>query len=148
MARRIATVSWSSAGVGLVLALVHPGGLLAGPITIHRISIEARQHLELRVEYHRYATKATGGTQGTSSSVADGVGAGSAEVRFGAVQGLGTPTLVIPDRLATRGVPVGGHVFASGDFTLTANHTFGVALLDAAPSSADWPIAFVLEFEE
>lgn len=148
MGRRIATVQWSSETTGVVLALVHPGGLLLTPITIHRVAIFTHQHLELRVEYGRHATKATGGILETHGSIADDGSAGVAIVRSGAIDALASPSFSTLDRIATHGPPVGGQMFSSGKFTVAPSHTFTVSLLDAVPFSVSHPLTFVVEYEE
>lgn len=148
MGRRVATIPWTSAGTGPVFALVHPGGLLAGPIKILRLGVEGAQHLELRVELARHTVKATGGIQVLTRAL---IGDGSNGLGI-VLRALGvwpaSPELVVPDRCSTRGPQV-GCALASGLFWLAANQTLVVSLLDAVPTAAlGQPLTFVLEYDE
>ena len=150
MARYVASIVWASAASGNVFAVPHPGGLLAGPITVRDMWILSPLKRELRVNIKRYNSLASGGSSsGTVKGPDDAVSSSNAVIRYGV-------GLVVPDaqdldceiktRMATFGVRE--NVFDAITFTVVVGHSLVVELVDGNPMGAESPLTFVLVWDE
>lgn len=149
MGHHVAAIPFSSAVAGPVFALVHPGGLLVGPARITRIGIEGLQDIEVRLRIVRYPSKASNGTEFTSSPMTDGGASAVCQIRTGTVAWpVGSPNLAAPMRRSTRGAHAAGCAFEDGALTLAPNRTLVVETLDPVPSAAVYPLTFVIAWEE
>lgn len=149
MAKHVCSVPMQSKTFEKVFALVHPGGLLATPVTVLYLALEGAQDAEVRIRISRHASKASGGDEQPSSPLSDGAAAAKCKILTGNVSWpLDAPSLSAPDRCCTRGQRSSGWVLDGGSFTLAPNHTLVVETLDRVLSADTYPLTFVIGWDE